>query len=140
MPASARDGAKQKALRIGVRMSLTPLEEFPNWDPTKKKLINPKFWEQYAAAAHGYYRSVGSMNATQAKKYKQKMDALQKKLDKKSSTSSEKPPPKAPKQKTTAVNPYTSKKKETTVPTDSRQESYIFSCATVQHNTFSQRR
>jgi hypothetical protein len=67
------------------------------------------------------------MNATQAKKYKQKMDALQKKLDKKSSTASQKPPPKAPKEKkTTVANPYTSKKKKATVPADPCQESCIF--------------
>jgi hypothetical protein len=127
MPVSERDGAKQKALKIGVRMAHTPLEEFPDWDPNKKKLINPTFWEQYAAAAHSSYGSVGSMNATQAKKYKQKMDAVQKKLNKKSSTASQKPPLRAPKQKVNAVvNPYTFKKKKATVPEDPRQESYIF--------------
>jgi hypothetical protein len=68
------------------------------------------FWEQYAAAAHGYYGSVGSMSTAQAKKYKQKMNTLQKKLDKKSSAANQKSPPKASKEKkTTAINPYTSK-------------------------------
>ena len=81
MPPSDRDGAKQKALRIGVRMALTPVEEFPNWDPTKKRLTNPTFWEQYAAAAHGVlWVSCKHERSYKLRSTSRRMDTLQKKI------------------------------------------------------------
>ena len=52
---------KKAFLQFMVRLAITPVWGLPHWDPSKKALVDPTWWEQLWHATHKVFGAVGDM-------------------------------------------------------------------------------